>query len=89
MLEYGLRHYAAAAQLFEDPESNTDYWHHYYLAACYERLGKTPEAKGEIAKALKLKPSLSAGVVALTEPYARPDDLEHLLEPLRKAGLPK
>ena len=89
MLAYGLRHYAAAAQLFEDPETNTDYWHHYYLAACYERLGKTPEAKSEMVKALELKPNLRVRVVALTEPYARPDDLEHLLVPLRKAGLPE
>jgi hypothetical protein len=48
-----------------------------------------PEAKLEIAKALRIKPNLTVGEVAIAEPYVRPDDLEHLLEPLRKAGLPE
>jgi tetratricopeptide (TPR) repeat protein len=88
VLQYGLRRYADAALLFEQMENNTACWHHYYLAACYERLGKSAEAKDEIEKALRLKPDLSIGFIKLIDPYARPDDLENLLEPLRKLGLP-
>jgi len=92
--EYGLRHYATAAELFEgmvnDPSSwEPSSWIHFYLAACYERLGRSLEAKTQIARALKVKPDLSLRVVAVSEPYVRADDMEHLLEPLRKAGLPE
>jgi adenylate cyclase len=88
MLQYGLRRYDDACRLFEQMENNTVYWHHYYLAACYEWLGKTQEAENEIGKALGLKPDLSIGFIKVIDPYARPDDLENLLEPLRKLGLP-
>jgi TolB-like protein/class 3 adenylate cyclase/Flp pilus assembly protein TadD len=92
--EYGLRHYAGAAELFEgltsDPRSwEPNYWVHCYLASCYERLGRTLEAKRQVARAFELKPDLSLRAVAVTEPYVRADDLEHLLEPLRKMGLPE
>ena len=89
VVEYGLRNYAAAARHLEGLGTSTFYWDHCYLAACYERLGRMPEAKLEIAKALRIKPNLTVGEVAIAEPYVRPDDLEHLLEPLRKAGLPE
>jgi adenylate cyclase len=90
--EYDLRHYASAAALLEglasDPRSwEPTTWVHFYLAACYERLERTLEAKQQIARALELKPDLSLRVVSVTEPYVRGDDLEHLLEPLRRAGL--
>ncbi len=89
MVEYGLRNYSAAARHLEGLGSDTFYWDHCYLAACYERLGRMPEAKLEISKALHIKPNLTAREIAIAEPYIRPDDLEHLLEPLRKAGLPE
>ena len=88
-VEYGLRHYAAAAQLLESLGNDTFYWDHCYLAACYVRLGKLSEAQQEIAKALRLKPNLTIKRLAVAEPYAKLADLEHLLDPLRKAGLPE
>jgi tetratricopeptide (TPR) repeat protein len=88
-VEYGLRHYAAAAQLLEGLGNDTFYWDHCYLAACYARLGKPQEAQHEIAKALRLKPNLTVKWMAVAEPYAKAADLEHLLEPLREAGLPE
>ena len=50
--EYCLYRYAAAAHLLEDLGSEPNYWVRCYLAACYERLGRIPEAKLQIAKAL-------------------------------------
>jgi len=88
MVEYGLRHYAAAAQQFEGLEGEKHFFMRCYLAACYERLGKVREAKSEIAMALEVKPTLTIRELATLEPYVRPDDLENLLEPLRKLGLP-
>ena len=90
MVEYGFRHYGEAAQLYESLGSGGyHYWDHCYLAACYAHLGKMPEAKEQIAKALGLKPNLTIKALAATEFYTRRDDMEHLLEPMRKAGLPE
>jgi TolB-like protein len=90
--EYDLQHYARAAELFEglarDPKSwHPTTWVHYYLAACYDRLGRTLEAKQQVARALELKSDLNLRAVSVTDPYVRADDLKHLLEPLRRAGL--
>jgi len=46
-------------------------------------------ANAEISKALKMKVNLSVKNVISWEPYASPGDLDHLLEPLRRAGLPE
>ena len=86
-VEYGLRHYAAAAQLLESLGNDTFYGDHCYLAACYVRLGKLSEAQQEIAKAIRLKPTLTVKWMAVAEPYVKAADLERLLEPLREAGL--
>jgi adenylate cyclase len=89
MAEYGLRHYSSAASLLESLGSNIDCWDHCYLAASYERLGRVQAANAEIAKALKMKANLSVKNVISWEPYASPGDLDHLLEPLRRVGLPE
>ena len=86
--EYNLRRYASAAQLLESQGTDKMYWSHYYLAACYQRLDNTQEAKRQVAMALKMRPALTIRDVAALEPYVRPDDMEHLLEPVRQAGLP-
>jgi TolB-like protein len=88
VVEYGLRHYATACRLFEGMGNGLHYWEHCYLAACYVRLGKPPNAEREVAEALRLKPNLCIRELALVEPYARQDDLNHLLAPVRMAGLP-
>jgi adenylate cyclase len=88
MVEYCMRHYAAAAQLIEGLGSDKHFFMRCYLAACYERLGKMQEAKREIARALEAMPNLTVRKLAIMEPYVRPDDMNNLLEPLRKLGLP-
>jgi TolB-like protein/Tfp pilus assembly protein PilF len=89
MSEYNLRHYAAAAQLLDDLGSEPNYWVCCSRAACCVRLGKTQEAKREIAKALALKPNLTLGMMAIDLPFARRHDLDHWLQPIREAGLPE
>src|SRR5262249_39031260 len=86
--EYGLRHYAAAAELLESQGSDKLWWSYCYLAACYQRLGDTQEAKRQVAMALTLRPTSTIKELAAAEPYTNADDLEHLLEPVRQAGLP-
>jgi len=87
--EYGLHHYSVACGLLEGLRNSLHYWEHCYLAACYVRLGKPPNAEREVAEALRLKPNLCIRELALVEPYARQDDLKHLLVPVQMAGLPE
>jgi TolB-like protein len=64
-------------------------WHHPYLAAAYAHLGRFEEAKASAAEVLRLKPDYSSKWIIAMEPYKNPADLEHLLDGLRKAGLPE
>jgi TolB-like protein len=61
------------------------YWTHLLNAAAQGQLGH-PEAAGSLARLRELKPCFSARA-ELEKWNAAPDDLEHLLEGLRKAGL--
>jgi len=85
--EYQQRRYETAAQLLERVGANPNYWVHCWLAACYVKLGKMPEAKSEIAKALRLKGTLTMREMSIL-PFANADDMNHFLEPLREAGFP-
>jgi TolB-like protein/class 3 adenylate cyclase/cytochrome c-type biogenesis protein CcmH/NrfG len=86
--EYHQRNYEAAAQLLERMGTSPNYWVHNWLAACYVKLGKMPEAKREVAKALKLRGTLTLREIARM-PFAKADDRNHLVEPLREAGMPE
>ncbi|HSE74519.1 MAG TPA: hypothetical protein VLB05_08405, partial [Dongiaceae bacterium] len=88
MNEYYQRHYETAAQLLEGVGPNPNYWVYCWLAACYVKLGNVSEARNQMAKALKLKGSLTIRSMAADWPFAKADDLNHVLEPLREAGLP-
>lgn len=61
------------------------YWLHLLIAACLGQLGR-PDAEKSLAEAYKLKPSFSAHS-ELKKWNADPDDMAHILEGLRKAGL--
>lgn len=62
---------------------------HLWLAATYAQLGKLDKARGEAAQILRIEPTWS-NVATGTRIYVfrRPEDAEHLLDGLRKAGLP-
>jgi adenylate cyclase len=64
-------------------------WHYPYLAIAYAHLGRIEEAKASAAEVLRLKPDFTAKWIIAMEPYKNPADLEHLLDGLRKAGLPE
>lgn len=61
------------------------YWMHILIAACLGQLGH-PEAASSLAQAFKLKPNFSA-YRELKKWNPDPNDMEHLVEGLRKAGL--
>ncbi len=60
-----------------------------YFAASYAQLGRMEEARAEVAKLLELQPEFSIRKQAQKLYFKNPADLEHLLDGLRKAGLPE
>ena len=65
---------------------------HAVLAAAYQRLGRTEEAKAALAKTMELRPGSNAGNIALPTRNASPVFLEaseRILRALVAAGLPE
>ena len=85
---YGLRRYAEAADVFERASARVPYSYRY-LAACYAQMGEMAKAKAAAAKSLELQPDFTLAEWMKDEPYRSSDGLAHMLEGLRKAGLPE
>src|SRR5215831_8148652 len=64
-------------------------WPHAWLAAGYARLGQLEEAGAEAADVLRINPAFTIESWKCTTPFKDPKDLEHLVDGLRKAGLPE
>jgi adenylate cyclase len=81
---YFCREYAAAAEAAKKAISSYPDRAGFYrvLAAALGQLGKTEEAKVALQKAIAIAP-------ARRLPAVRPEDRDHVLEGLRKAGLPE
>jgi len=62
-----------------------------YLAASHAALNRTDDAKRAVKRALLVEPTAKLSKWASLElaPYKKPQDLEHLRELLRRAGLPE
>lgn len=65
------------------------FWHYAFLAATYAHMGNMDEARRELGVFLDAKPTATISAVAAAEPYAELALLDHLLDGLRKAGLPE
>ena len=62
---------------------------HAFLAATYAQLGRLEDAHAEAAEVLRLNPSYSiSGTQKRVSVLKRAEDMEHLVDGLRKAGLP-
>jgi adenylate cyclase len=63
---------------------------HAFLAATYAQLGRLEDAYAESAKVLYLNPTYSiSGTQKQVSCLKRAEDMEHLVDGLRKAGLPE
>jgi adenylate cyclase len=60
-----------------------------WLAAALGQLGRTEEAGTALEKAISVSPSSFAMYVRERVPWMRPEDYAHMLEGLRKAGMPE
>jgi len=62
---------------------------HAFLAATYAQLGRLEDAHAEAAEVLRLNPRYSiSGTQQRVSVLKRAEDMEHLVDGLRKAGLP-
>ena len=82
---YDRREYAEMLKVVERIAMPHFYWTHMLNAAAQGQLGDA-RATGSLERIFKLRPDFSART-ELTKWNAAPDDLEHLMEGLHKAGL--
>ena len=63
-------------------------WDHAYVAACHAYLGRPMEARAAASDTLRMDPGFTVSRYARVEGYTLPGELKHLLDGMRKAGLP-
>jgi adenylate cyclase len=84
---FGARRYEEAIGAFKRVP-RPQYGHYAYLAACHAQLDRDEEAKAESAQVLVMKPDFTAKSFAESLFYKGQADRDHLMDGLRKAGLP-
>jgi adenylate cyclase len=62
---------------------------HLWLAAAYAQAGRGDDAEWEMEQVLAEDPEISLEGIQDSYPFTNPDDLQHLVDGLRKAGLPQ
>jgi adenylate cyclase len=63
---------------------------HAFLAATYAQVGRLDDARTEAAEVLRVNPKYSIGETQKRVSFfKRAEDMEHLVDGLRKAGLPE
>jgi adenylate cyclase len=85
---YGARRYADAVDAYRQITSPR-YGHLADMAACYAQMGRDAEAKEQATAALRLKPDFAIDSYLQTLPFSETTDRSHLVDGLRKAGLPE
>lgn len=64
-------------------------WDHAYIAACHAYLNRPAEARAAASEVLRLDPQFTVSRYAQAEAYTLPAELKHLIDGMRKAGLPE
>jgi TolB-like protein len=85
---YHLRRYPEAAAAFER-WAPAHAWYRRFRAACHAQLGQLDVAHAEAAEALTQDPGFTLTRFAQVEPYRSKASLEHMIDGMRKAGLPE
>jgi adenylate cyclase len=83
--------YEAAMAVLEQGVSRdpNEYGLHQWLAASYAQVGQMDDARAHVKEYVRLYPGVSLRHLAKILPYKSKRDLDHLLDGLRKAGLPE
>jgi adenylate cyclase len=86
---YQLRRYEEAARAFERVTAPRRPYVYRYLAACYAQMGRLADAQALASDSLRLQPAFNLSDWAEIEIFESQAGLDHMLEGLRKAGLPE
>jgi len=84
---YDARRYEEALKAFARIADRRRHWLHARMAACYGQLDRREEATAEVRQVLELKPEFRISTEKLV--YKNPTDVQHVVEGMRKAGLPE
>jgi TolB-like protein/Tfp pilus assembly protein PilF len=82
------REYEEAITAFKRSPIMPD-WVEAHLAAAHTHLGRMEEARRHAAAALRLTPNLTIHAILSKDPYRRQEDIDHIADGLRKAGIPE
>ena len=88
LAHFSARRYREAIAAYQRASSKLS-WIHACIAACHVHLGELALARERMQEALRLDPTMTIARRRADEPFKNPADLEHLLDGLRKAGLPE
>jgi adenylate cyclase len=88
---YLLKRYEEVARVLRECTSRQPnlMWPHLLLAATHAQLGQLEEARKETAEVLRINPGFTIERFRRLAVDKNPKDAEHLIDGLRKAGLPE
>jgi adenylate cyclase len=88
---YSLRRYEEAVRLLRECASRLPnlQWPHLWLAATYAQAGQLEEARKQATEVLHINPGFTIERHKRIMVYKHPQDLEHRIDGIRKAGLPE
>jgi adenylate cyclase len=89
---YMLKRYGEAVRWLREAASRLPNSHlpHLMLASAYAQSGQFEEARAEAAEVLRINPGFTIeSWKPILLPYKNPEDLQHRIDGLRKAGLPE
>ena len=91
MANYQLKRYGEAVRRLRECTSRLPNleWPHRVLAAAYAQSGQLEEASKEAAEVLRINSGFTIERYKRLAVYKDPRDTDHLIDGLRKAGLPQ
>lgn len=91
LAHYMLKHYGEGVHLCREfaVRVPNDQWSHVWLASAYAQSGQVEQARSEAAEVMRINPGFTIESAKRVVVYKDPEDVEHRLDGMRKAGLPE
>ena len=86
---FAARRYDEAIEAWRDKTAPAGLSPTFLIAAAHAQAGRLDEARAIMDKFRQAAPGATVSGLAVGQPYKEPTDLQHLLDGLRKAGLPE
>jgi tetratricopeptide (TPR) repeat protein len=91
LAHYMLKRYGEAVRLCREFAARVPnyQWSHVWLASAYAQSGQLERARAEAAEVMRINPGFTIESAKRVIVYKDPEDVEHRLDGMRKAGLPE